>query len=407
MNQPAIRVSEVSKLYRKGLGGGYALIKQLREGLTGKTFWALRDVSFEVKKGELFGIVGHNGAGKSTLLKVLSRLTRPNLGYAELQGRIGSLLEVGTGFHSELTGRENIFFNGALLGMRTAEIKRNLERIVEFSGVGEYLDTPIKRYSSGMNVRLGFAIASHLEQEILLVDEVLAVGDTAFREKCLGRIDEITHGGRTVVLVGHNASVIAARCERAMLLGQGRIQKIGKASEVVHSYLETLAGLGRMGEGFVSFGDLPQKLENNSVRLSHMRLLDSEGNQVPLVSCGQYAEIAIGFEATGSSDLGGLSISITVENLNQQSIAVLESKCVREPFEELPPWGEFVCRIDRVPFMPGHYKLKVRCSAGSRTIHEIFEAGELTVTPGHFYSRELLPSSGAAEVLFDYDWSVS
>jgi lipopolysaccharide transport system ATP-binding protein len=205
---------------------------------TTEDFWALENVSFEVDRGEIIGIIGKNGAGKSTLLKILSRITEPTAGRLELSGRVGSLLEVGTGFHPELTGRENIFLNGAIMGMTRAEIKRRFDEIVAFAEVERFLDTPIKRYSSGMYVRLGFAVAAHLECEILLVDEVLAVGDTEFQKKCFGKIEEVVGGGRTVFLVSHQLQNIARLCTRAIVLNSGKLVFDGQPSAAISSYLE-------------------------------------------------------------------------------------------------------------------------------------------------------------------------
>ncbi|HET6674549.1 MAG TPA: polysaccharide ABC transporter ATP-binding protein, partial [Nitrospiraceae bacterium] len=219
----------------KSLGNG--------RGAPAAPFWALQDVSFEVKHGEVLGIIGHNGAGKSTLLKILSRITDPTDGKADIYGRVSSLLEVGTGFHSELTGRENIFLNAAMLGMRRIEVQSKFDEIVDFSGVGSFIDTPVKRYSSGMYVRLAFAVAAHLEPEILIVDEVLAVGDASFQQKCLGKMEEVSRSGRTVLIVTHNMTVIENLCERAILLEKGRIAMEGDAREVVQGYADTLTAL--------------------------------------------------------------------------------------------------------------------------------------------------------------------
>lgn len=251
MDDVAVRVEHLSKRYR--LGGRRTSYKTLRESLVSAmstpirwlkegrpaepTFWALDDVSFGVKRGEAVGIIGRNGAGKSTLLKILSRITRPTLGRAELFGRVGSLLEVGTGFHGELTGRENIYLNGAILGMRRDEIGRKFDEIVEFSGVEEFLDTAVKFYSSGMYVRLAFAVAAHLEPEILVVDEVLAVGDAEFQKKCLNKMGSAASEGRTVLFVSHNMSAVQDLCQSAFWLDRGRIVLGGQTKSVVASYL--------------------------------------------------------------------------------------------------------------------------------------------------------------------------
>lgn len=219
---------------------GEALMHKLRNPLAKaerETFWALSDVSFDILKGDVVGIIGRNGAGKSTLLKILSRITEPTRGRIDLYGRVGSLLEVGTGFHPELTGRENVYLNGAILGMKKSEITRQFDAIVEFSGTEQFLDTPVKRYSSGMYVRLAFAVAAHLNPEILIVDEVLAVGDAEFQKKCLGKMKEVSEGGRTVLFVSHNMGAINQLCSQAILLKSGRVELQGNTEEVSERYL--------------------------------------------------------------------------------------------------------------------------------------------------------------------------
>jgi len=206
------------------------------------SFWALKDISFEVKRGEVVGIIGRNGAGKSTLLKILSRITEPTEGYADIHGRVGSLLEVGTGFHPELTGRENIFLNGAILGMKKDDIENKFDEIVSFAEVEQFIDTPVKHYSSGMYLRLAFAVAAHLEPEILVVDEVLAVGDLSFQTKCLGKMQDVAKTGRTILFVSHNTSAITRLCSRAVLLSQGSVIQVGSSAEVVAAYLSDAAG---------------------------------------------------------------------------------------------------------------------------------------------------------------------
>ena len=231
-----------------------------------ETIWALKDISFEIKKGEAVGIIGRNGAGKSTLLKILSRITEPAEGYARINGRVGSLLEVGTGFHPELTGRENIFLNGAILGMKKAEIERKFDEIVAFSDIEKFIDTPVKHYSSGMHMRLAFAVASHMEPEILLVDEVLAVGDVQFQKKCLGKMEEVGKAGRTVLFVSHNMTAIKALCKRGILLENGRIAYDGDISAVVDKYLSGLES---------TFKNIPLSQRKREKNMSlHARIID-------------------------------------------------------------------------------------------------------------------------------------
>jgi len=257
MSEIAISVNNLSKRYRIGSREPY---KALRDTLTDAMYapfrrlrgtsqsaihnsqceniWALKDVSFEIKQGEVVGIIGRNGAGKTTLLKILSRITKPSEGYAKIYGRVGTLLEVGTGFHPELTGRENIFLNGAVLGMGRAEIRRKFDEIVAFAEVEKFIDTPVKHFSSGMHTRLAFAVAAHLEPEILLVDEVLAVGDASFQSKCMGKMEDVAHEGRTVLLVSHNMGSIKQLCRQSILLDRGKMLKMGPTQEIVSSYLE-------------------------------------------------------------------------------------------------------------------------------------------------------------------------
>lgn len=249
MPHPVIRVERLGKRYRLGqhLAPYLTLrdaIARIGSGLRDRThasqtgeFWALQDVSFEVAKGDTVALVGRNGAGKSTLLKILSRITAPTVGSAELFGRVGSLLEVGTGFHPELSGRENIYLNGAILGMRRREIARSFDQIVAFAGVENFVDTPVKRYSSGMHTRLAFAVAAHLQTEILLVDEVLAVGDAEFQKKCLGKMQDVAHEGRTVIFVSHNMSAVAQLCRSAVALKNGGVWMTGGVHEVIKKYL--------------------------------------------------------------------------------------------------------------------------------------------------------------------------
>lgn len=240
-----------------------------------RTFWALRDVSFEVRQGEIVGIIGQNGAGKSTLLKVISRITVPTDGRAEIFGRVGSLLEVGTGFHPELTGRENIYLNGAIIGMKKEEIRRRFDAIVEFAEVGEFLDVPVKRYSSGMYVRLGFAVAAHLEPEILLVDEVLSVGDAAFQKKCLGKIGDAARGGRTVIFISHNMTAINSLCKRVIWVNGGRIVEDGATTQIVTRYLATsVKGMDLSEEVWDDVNEAPG---NDIVRFHRVRLRRQDG----------------------------------------------------------------------------------------------------------------------------------
>jgi lipopolysaccharide transport system ATP-binding protein len=301
----AIQAAGLSKEYR--LGQQRQAYQTLRDELTRAvhalvhrngdvrrrgTIWALDDVSFDIEPGEVVGIIGRNGAGKTTLLKILSRITEPTRGYADMRGRLGSLLEVGTGFHPELTGRENIFLNGAVLGMKRGEVARKFDEIVEFAGVAKFVDTPVKRYSSGMYVRLAFSVAAHLEPEILIVDEVLAVGDAEFQKRCLGRMELIGKSGRTVLFVSHNMATVTRLCERVILLDGGRVVLDGPSEDVTAHYLHTDSGTAAKR----TWPDPSTAPGDELVRLRSVRVVDAEGETAGSVDVREDVGIEIAFD---------------------------------------------------------------------------------------------------------------
>ncbi len=299
----AIRVEGLSKSYQLGQRRGYDTLRDsvaaaagsLFHGRRGeshrKTIWALDDVSFDVQAGEVLGVIGRNGAGKTTLLKILSRITEPTRGLADIHGRLGSLLEVGTGFHPELTGRENIFLNGAILGMTRVEIARKFDDIVEFAGVAEFIDTPVKRYSSGMYVRLAFSVAAHLEPEVLLVDEVLAVGDAEFQKRCLGKMQEIGKSGRTVLFVSHSMPTVTRLCDRVIMLEKGAIVADGPAIDVVSRYLTSDEGT----QSARRWDDLESAPGNDLVRLTSVGIVNRSGEAVESIDVRQPVGVEISF----------------------------------------------------------------------------------------------------------------
>ena len=287
--------------------------------------WALRDVSFEVKQGEILGIIGRNGAGKSTLLKILSRVTAPTSGEVRVKGRIASLLEVGTGFHPELTGRENIYLNGAILGMTRAEVRSKLDEIVAFSEVEKYIDTPVKRYSSGMYVRLAFTVAAHLEPEILIVDEVLAVGDASFQKKCIGKMGEVAKGGRTVLFVSHNLSVIASLCSRALLLEGGSERAEGQTGEVLSKYIQSAA----TSHGEAKWDHSQPQANNGRLRLAAARTR-CDGAVTGDVQIDKPTTLEFDFEVLGA----GLNVSTSIHLFDKQGTWVL---CGGTPSKALLP----------------------------------------------------------------------
>ena len=305
MNNSVIRVENLSKEYRLGTIGHGMLCKDLQSwwarirgkedpnskislhsgpARTGERFWALKDISFDVKEGEVLGIIGRNGAGKSTLLKILSRVTTPTEGQIKIRGRISSLLEVGTGFHPELTGRENVYLNGMIHGMTKAEITKKFDEIVDFSGIEKFIDTPVKRYSSGMNVRLGFAVAAHLEPEILIVDEVLAVGDAEFRQKCLDKMQDVSEGGRTVLFVSHNMRAIRQLCQRGIMLEGGKIVHRGPADEIVDKYLGQSSSDQNVNEDILPRMHLH---DNPDLEIYRIEMLDTDGQVISALKMKQ------------------------------------------------------------------------------------------------------------------------
>jgi lipopolysaccharide transport system ATP-binding protein len=305
MNQDAISVEELGKCYRIGKSPAFTngrsrlrqwmaapfryLASTLQAPSNDEVFWALQDISFEVKTGEVVGIVGHNGAGKSTLLKILSRITEPTHGQAAIRGRVGSLLEVGTGFHPELTGRENVYLSGTVLGMRKIEIKRKFDEIVAFAGIERFLDTPVKRYSSGMYVRLAFAVAAHLEPEILLVDEVLAVGDAAFQKQCLGKMSDVAVDGRTVLFVSHNMVAVQNLCTRVIWLDHGKIEDQGPASETLSKYLSATFP----ADSEQIWNERESAPGNDKVRLHHVVVRPEHGCPHDPISMGTALSVEI------------------------------------------------------------------------------------------------------------------
>jgi lipopolysaccharide transport system ATP-binding protein len=330
MNRPIIEINELGKLYRIGENSA-TLLSRLWSPLRGGTaddrraseFWALRGVSLDVCEGDVLGLIGKNGAGKSTLLKILSRITEPSCGRAILRGRVASLLEVGTGFHPELTGRENIFLNGVILGMRISEVKAKFDEIVGFSEIGRFIDTPVKRYSSGMYVRLAFAIAAHLEPEVLLVDEVLAVGDAAFQRRCLGKMGEVAREGRTIIFVSHNMTAIQTLCSRAVWLEHGRVVKEGAVRPTVSEYLRRATVVGHSR----AWPALESAPGNRFVRLLRVQVRPAGADDDEQIR----VDTPIDIEITYWNAEPDAPLSLSVHVINDEGITVFASPSIADP----------------------------------------------------------------------------
>ncbi len=339
MAHKALAAEHVGKLYRIGNTQDTlartlvdAVVKSARRsGRRSDELWALDDVSFQVTEGEVVGIIGRNGAGKSTLLKLLSRLTEPTRGRITVEGRVGSLLEIGTGFHPELTGRENIFLNGTILGMRRSDVIRRFDEIVEFAEIDRFLDTPVKRYSSGMYVRLAFAVAAHLESDILIVDEVLAVGDLAFQRKCLGRMGQVAHEGRTVLFVSHNLAAIKSLCTRALLLQNGKLVTDGPVEETVTRYLDLTWPLSSDG----TVPDSDARIGNGQAFLRRVTITDHAGKHVERVYLGQPFRVACLYEVR--EPLEDVVIELGVSTPDGMRIATALSSDAGVPLMRLEP----------------------------------------------------------------------
>lgn len=359
-----------------------------------ETFWALKDVSVEIKHGEAVGIIGRNGAGKSTLLKILSRITEPTEGHGEICGRVGSLLEVGAGFHPELTGRENVFLNGVILGMQKAEIERKFDEIVAFAEIEKFLDTPVKHYSSGMYVRLAFAVAAHLEPEILLVDEVLAVGDAAFQKKCLGKMADAGRGGRTVVFISHNMAAVENLCEKGILLENGRVTFSGDMEEAVDRYLQGVSGEAKAARSDTV--DLSNARRSPKCLRLLKRLQFSTGEGRPMnggLRMGGALRAAIHFEL--KEPTSRVDACLGFDNLFGQRVFTAHS-C----FEPEKAWGErigeqvFVCEIPSLTLVPGEYKIRVSLSIRGTPRDYIEDAARLKIVESDYYGTGRVPWNG-------------
>ncbi len=418
MSDLAIRVENISKLYEIGLVRHDTLRDQIaygvrtlfsRDGLRSAigdqslarsdTIWALKDVCLEVKQGEVIGIIGRNGAGKSTLLKILSRITEPTTGFAEIHGRVGSVLEVGTGFHGELTGRENIYMNGAILGMKKAEIKRKFDEIVDFAEVERFIDTPVKRYSSGMYVRLAFAVAAHLETEVLLADEVLAVGDVEFQRKCLGKMGEVAKQGRTVLFVSHNTGTVLNLCPRVILLHSGQLVHDGPAESTIKNYLAH-----ESAKSAQLFDDDHERSGDGAVRLVSARIL----NEVNQASSHLVAGRPASFEFRYKNVTGvrrGANIAFAIYNQLQVPVSWFDLSLSDGLVEPLGSGGVFTCHIPNLPLPIGQYYVNIKLEVNGEEADLVPNALVFRVDNSEFFKSGRTPRLRFCTCLIHHTWT--
>ena len=416
-NNLAIKAENISKQYRLGEVGTGTITHDLNRAwakLRGKEdpylkigesndrstkggsdyVWSLKDINFEIEKGDAVGIIGRNGAGKSTLLKLLSRVTKPTTGHFEVNGRIASLLEVGTGFNPEMTGRENIFLNGAILGMRRQEIKRKFDEIVDFAGVERYIDTPVKRYSSGMYVRLAFAVAAHLESEILIVDEVLAVGDAEFQKKCLGKMGDVTKGeGRTVLFVSHNMAAVQNLCNKGIFLEYGKVIAESDIDDITNKYLENYKPKTeklcvikeREGNGKIQFRDLVIEAKNTD-----------SGN------VESFADFKIIVRLDQEIDFNVLNVKLDIGINNNQGLRVAWLSTINANYQKLGRTSEVCFTIENNPLFPGNYSLNLHLVVNNEVCDWLKEVSPFTVVEKDYYNTGKLVPANQGNILLKY-----
>ncbi|MEK6279297.1 MAG: ABC transporter ATP-binding protein [Acidobacteriota bacterium] len=407
---PIIRVDNLSKRYRIGalqrsyfsareslMNSLVAPFQRRRSEAESSVVWALRDVSFAVQPGEVVGIIGSNGAGKSTLLKILSGITKPTVGRAELYGRVSSLLEVGTGFHPELTGRENVFLNGAILGMRREEVKRHFDSIVAFAEIAPFIDTAVKHYSSGMYVRLAFAVAAHLEPEILIVDEVLSVGDAQFQRKCLGVMDQAAHTGRTVLFVSHNLSAVNHLCRRGIVMVAGRIKFDGTQTEAVANYL---TGYNEI----VSLRDRTDRAGSGEMRVVAVSINDAQGRALDEAVSGQEIDICLDYESAQGFQSSRVIAGICIKTQLDAPVFLQHNRLTRVEWGALPARGSLICRIPKLPLPPSNYRLTFSLMDGSNYLDTMDNAFELKVAEGDFFGTGEVPPATHGCCLVEAEW---
>lgn len=408
MSEPIIEIQNLGKRYR--IGANKEPYLSLRDEVTkwfspsvwrarkaAEKFWALKDVSFDVQPGEAVGIIGHNGAGKSTLLKILSQITPPTEGYIIMRGRVASLLEVGTGFHHELTGRENIYLNGAILGMTRMEIARKFDEIVSFAEVEKFLETPVKHYSSGMYVRLAFAVAAHLEPEILVVDEVLAVGDVQFQEKCIGKMGEVSRGGRTVLFVSHNLAAIQMLCNRAVVLRKGKLSYIGPTDLSIANYLQP-ENKTKVADGYISSSAKPYGVVD-------VWFQDRYGQRVTHSITGAHVDLCISYKAKRDNSM--VRFAIVFSDKNGHPLTCCDSDLYLNNARKFFRLGVATCSFAKFPFAAGRCFVDIYMFCGAERIDYMYRAASINIEGGDYYGTGWLPEAKYSPVYIDQAWEIA
>lgn len=417
-----LKVSKLGKKYRFSQNGDQPKYHSVREELASsfrrlfkkisspdknknKDFWALREASFTVREGERVGIIGRNGAGKSTLLKLIGRITKPTEGEIYIDGRVATLLEVGTGFHPELTGRDNIYLSGAILGMKKREIAQKFDEIVAFSGVEKFLDLPVKRYSSGMHVRLGFAVAAHLEPEILLVDEVLAVGDAEFQKKCIRKISKEASSGKTVLFVSHQMQAIENLCEKVIYLEDGKVKMVGETKKVISAYLQNTTETSLV----LALADRKDRVGRGLLRWSRTWLEDGLGKRIQIVRTGDDFVIAGEFNVLKQSLSSNVQVAFALYNSREEILSDISHLSLNQEMKiTMGEGGNYVirCKIKRCPLVGGIYRYNMMLRSNMDVEDFIISAAQIEVENGDFFGSGKLIPSGLGSFVFEQIWQL-
>ena len=414
MEEPIIQVKGIAKKYAirhenapyktfqdaiiKAAKAPFNLLKNNGRLPKKETFWALKDITFDVNRGEVIGIIGRNGAGKTTLLKILSRITEPTEGEITLRGRVASLLEVGTGFHPELTGRENVYLNGSVLGMTKREIDSKFDEIVKFAETEKFLDTPVKRYSSGMYVRLAFAVAAHLEPEILIVDEVLAVGDVAFQKKCLGKMEDVAKEGRTVLFVSHNMAAVEALCSKAMIISEGRNSVLGYTPEIIKKYLEAVSNYVSL-----SVNDRKDRRGKGNIRIKEIKFAGGNNNDSNIYAIGDDIYIYVKVRNSYPMDVT-VRLALSIRTTNEIGLISCDSDLRGKAYTILgSSESTLVCRIYSPPLNYGEYYINVAIFYGGEPEDWITSAAKFSIESGTFDKRV---TTNPFPVLSKFEWNI-